>query len=485
MKPSLLILTTLPFLFPSFIHAKTPLSTFVGIWEYRQENSSSLTGFDDAGEKLEIKMQGKQPEVIYHGLERMGEHGLFHSLVEAENLVIQGNKISFVVPERDLFVSPPANLSEAIQRKDTAAGFTRERLTLKGELSGNKIVLRCQAKHGCPDDTMTFQMGPWNETVLSGFKINVVLSTTAAHQVSDAGQQVHIRLSLLGEPTEQSNVVPDETGRIYFGKLERIQEKGGMLDFPEFRLPTDKLQSVINHDPIVNVNVDSTSESKNQLSCIGYFGKLSEIQGKIVDVPCVALHTESPGTTFFPGLTAPEAEKRGMPPGSFNREDADPSRVACLYDIEFVVLRKTVADETGEYILAKRTGSKTHIPCVYRKEAGDFEITPATNEYLLGKFGRYLMTDSGTGPNHRLLHIYDLRKNKRIASLDHEERVWNNEISVGLWRSSDEPVTEANCPIKSECEETDLTPVIEEKIEYTLETDKTTIKKDRRCSCRQ
>ncbi|RPJ06621.1 MAG: hypothetical protein EHM36_06745, partial [Deltaproteobacteria bacterium] len=67
--------------------------TLSGTWEYTQKNSTTETGFDPQGERLELLSQTGTLKGIYHGLEREGEHGLFYSIVEIEELQVSASGI--------------------------------------------------------------------------------------------------------------------------------------------------------------------------------------------------------------------------------------------------------------------------------------------------------------------------------------------------------------------------------------------------------
>ena len=121
-------------------------SDFTGDWSYRQ-------GSDKQGERLELRLREGQLTGLYHGLEREGEHGLFHTLVEIRDVKVEGRSLSFVVPERRLYAKLPASGPDQ--------GFTRDVLHFSGELrGGGELVLRCRSDGAsCPDDTMLFLRG--------------------------------------------------------------------------------------------------------------------------------------------------------------------------------------------------------------------------------------------------------------------------------------------------------------------------------------
>ena len=129
---------------------------FVGMWEYRQ---AAGDGFDLLGERLELSCTDTRLHGWYYGLEREGEHGVFHTLVEVRHLMVdQAGLISFVVPERELFQRRPLTLAAIQQKRLPSSGITRDQLHFQGRLEDRKLVLTCTAEaNSCPDYRMVFQ----------------------------------------------------------------------------------------------------------------------------------------------------------------------------------------------------------------------------------------------------------------------------------------------------------------------------------------
>jgi hypothetical protein len=127
----------------------------LGAWEYRQ---AAGDGFDAEGERLELSCSGNTLRGVYHGLEREGEHGLFYTLVQVRDLnVTPAGRISFLVPERELFQRAPSSLGAVKLKEVPSSGVTRDELHFEGRLENRKLVLICTAKAGsCPDQVMVF-----------------------------------------------------------------------------------------------------------------------------------------------------------------------------------------------------------------------------------------------------------------------------------------------------------------------------------------
>jgi hypothetical protein len=130
------------------------------VWEYRQLNPASPSGFDDEGERILFTRHGDKVTGLYFGLEREGEHGLFYTLVELENIGITANKISFTIPARTLYSKRPAKLGEPPEQ----AGRTNSELTYEGTWEDERLVLLCNdTSLSCPDRRMVFRKDGWGK----------------------------------------------------------------------------------------------------------------------------------------------------------------------------------------------------------------------------------------------------------------------------------------------------------------------------------
>jgi hypothetical protein len=93
----------------------------------------------------------------YFGLERMGEHGLFYTAVQARAVAVDADgNVRLTIPARRLFRTRPASLAEAAKLE--AAGSTKDELALTGRRVANTLELSCSGPAGsCPDSRMVFR----------------------------------------------------------------------------------------------------------------------------------------------------------------------------------------------------------------------------------------------------------------------------------------------------------------------------------------
>jgi hypothetical protein len=137
-------------------------SRVLGAWEYRQ---AAGDGYDREGERLELTCKDDSLRGLYFGLERAGEHGLFYTLVEVRNLTATpSGRISFVVPERELFQRRPQGLQAVHARILPSSGVTRDELRYQGYVDNGRLVFNCVSKDSsCPEKRMVFNPSEWGD----------------------------------------------------------------------------------------------------------------------------------------------------------------------------------------------------------------------------------------------------------------------------------------------------------------------------------
>ncbi len=136
---------------------------FIGIWEYRQENSAAESGFDPEGERIEFRRHDGGVVGWYFGVEREGEHGLFYSAAEVTELTVEADgTVHFIVPARRIFDERPNSIKEAGENGDAGNGFTQYPLKYTGSIVNGVLILHCTSEHGnCPDEQLNFYKGRW------------------------------------------------------------------------------------------------------------------------------------------------------------------------------------------------------------------------------------------------------------------------------------------------------------------------------------
>jgi len=127
-------------------------------------------------------------------------------------------------------------------------------------------------------------------------------------------------------------------------------------------------------------------------------------------------------------------------------------------------------------------GKDSYVPCKQVIKAYDFVLK---NESFWGIRDKLLFVDSGTGPDPRILLIYDLEKKERVFKGDYSSPITLKEDGgLYFWQASD-VATKDNCPRYDELREGGLGAAIETKVVLDLENfiiRKTT---ETRCAPRQ
>lgn len=125
-----------------------------GTWKYRQ-------GADLEGEELVFSLsKGSWPNISWRGvmtgLERSGDHGLFHYITEVENLVVEPNgAVRFEIGYRTFHSQRPTIAELGIEGR---SGFSKSRMWLSGYLRHDRLEFRCtdDDQWSCPDKEMVF-----------------------------------------------------------------------------------------------------------------------------------------------------------------------------------------------------------------------------------------------------------------------------------------------------------------------------------------
>jgi len=110
------------------------------------------------------------------------------------------------------------------------------------------------------------------------------------------------------------------------------------------------------------------------------------------------------------------------------------------------VIERAVRDGLGTDIIVKRrdkAGPK--MACEYIVAEDDFEFKNEMSEYFIDLQGRFLILDSGTGPD-RGLEIWDIEAKKRTYAIQYSEPLSIRAEAIEFWTETGEG-TSSNCPL--------------------------------------
>jgi hypothetical protein len=144
--------------------------------------------------------------------------------------------------------------------------------------------------------------------------------------------------------------------------------------------------------------------------------------------------------------------------------------------------------QVGTNFLVKYKRQKGKPPvCKYVVNPGDFEIRNEEAEYFLGLQGNLLILDSGTGPDHRGLIIWDLSTKKKVYTGKYSSEEDEPKIKPGymeFWLETGR-ATDENCPKAKEWRANGLGAAIETWVRLDLSDFTLTKSSKTRCSPRQ
>lgn len=157
----------------------------------------------------------------------------------------------------------------------------------------------------------------------------------------------------------------------------------------------------------------------------------------------------------------------------------------CVSNNKYFVISKNKTDDVGTGILVKYKSSDDQIiPCEYSAESGDFEMG-GDAEYVLALENNFLITDTGTGPDPRLLTVYDLNIRKKVYNDSYSQPVDIQNDTINYWTETTKTVTEENCPEFKEWKEGGLGAVIDAHVSLNLSNLTKKELGEYRCSPRQ
>ena|SRR5712664_1798865 len=130
--------------------------------EGHEQYLGSYVYTEDKDERFELIQANGKPSIIYSGVSREGEHGLFYFLVKAEQVTFSPpNRLSFLVGQRDLAPRRIKSFQDLEKmRKNGKVGIARTPMFFDGLLDKGALTLSCkqQESYGtdCPSGKMRF-----------------------------------------------------------------------------------------------------------------------------------------------------------------------------------------------------------------------------------------------------------------------------------------------------------------------------------------
>jgi hypothetical protein len=132
---------------------------YLGRWEYRQANPGLPCDVDPQGEILEFSREQDSIKLVYWGVEREGDHGLFFSVISTLAFMDPSGEVTFTVGDRAFFHERPTSVDVD---RTMSSGCCGDELHYTGRIEGERLVLHCRdSGYGCPDTRLEFMRDAW------------------------------------------------------------------------------------------------------------------------------------------------------------------------------------------------------------------------------------------------------------------------------------------------------------------------------------
>ena len=185
-----------------------------------------------------------------------------------------------------------------------------------------------------------------------------------------------------------------------------------------------------------------------------------------------------------------DAEKAGLIPGSENPiiKDCSVGKAYIYKDYEIHVEPSPQMQGMNIFLYAPEVSGGN--PCkLDRKTASNIISTGETegNNFFAGIYASYLFIDQGTGPDRRILSVYDLRTKKLILFTEYSDPTLKGGILTYYKNLVPDPGVIENipCPQAQKWKEQGLTILYEQKESFTLGTQTRTPIREYRCRAGQ
>ena len=195
-----------------------------------------------------------------------------------------------------------------------------------------------------------------------------------------------------------------------------------------------------------------------------------------------------PNNNFFNGnqMSVCSSEKYYIKKAYTGSEEKE-LQANCVDNDKYFIVSREASDYVGSDISIKYKSSPSqNISCEYVKEKSDVEIlNHESANFIIALEGKYLLLDSGTGPDPRGLSVYDLEKQKEIFSDKYSQPVEVGNLAVSYWTESSVKANKDNCPDFFKYQSYGGSSAIDKHVKLDLST---LVKKDlgeTKCSYRQ
>ncbi len=180
------------------------------------------------------------------------------------------------------------------------------------------------------------------------------------------------------------------------------------------------------------------------------------------------------------------AEETSVFPGADEAIYSTDDGLKCYEYPQYLIMESGLVGSVGSDIFVKYKKGNVSLPCAYHRENSDFEIKNESAEYFFGVIGDLMFLDSGTGPDPRVLIIYDLQKKKKVHETFYSEPLEANENKeLLIWSETRAATNASNCPQLKELESEGLGAAIEVRVKLNLKSFTATPTKEKRCASRQ
>ena len=125
--------------------------------------------------------------------------------------------------------------------------------------------------------------------------------------------------------------------------------------------------------------------------------------------------------------------------------------VVCHNSPQYFIITRALDGSVGSDTLVKyKATADAQFPCRYVVAQGDFEIKNGSAEYFLAITNHFLIFDSGTAPDPRVMIVYDLSKRAKIYMDKYSKPTLTKDNLVSYWTPTDKKVTITSCPKMNE-----------------------------------